>query len=172
MPTTNVNYSCHIIVIEYFNQLYENYMMPLAIHSLGGIHTHTHSHTHTYTHTHTHTHCNSLILSVAHRYALVVSFLSDDTHSSSRWLSSLQVAWLRHSCKVTSTNEMLEAKEITPSILENVDYQHTLNTVSACNIFIYHIYPYRSSGVYFLQTIIDQAFIWALSTFYIGIYLL
>ena len=38
--------------------------------------------------------------------------------------------------------------------------------------YTYGIYPYRSPGIYFLKTIIEQAFIWALFTFYIGMYLL
>ena len=37
---------------------------------------------------------------------------------------------------------------------------------------MHRIYLYRSLGIYFLWTIIDQAFKWALSTFYTGVYLL
>ena len=63
-------------------------------------------------------------------------------------------------------------KNIFVHLIFVVSHQQRISNFSQTMVATYRIYLYRNPGVYFLKMIVDKAFIWALSVFYIGVCLL
>ena len=55
--------------------------------------------------------------------------------------------------------------------IQTDSYFSSLCDLENCPSCYYHIYPRRSPGIYFLYMIFNPVFLWALSAFYIGVYI-